>query len=156
MSRIGTLQGLAGLGSTATGQSAQESYGGGVQTSANDLAASGARVGVNQGYANQVSGLLTGQGNTNAAGIVGQTNSWLSALNNGTQSTLQYLAGQKPSGGGNLQQGTDSSGAPVYSPPMQANPPGPNYLSLQPGGISTQPYIPGLSPTQTLIGLGGG
>ncbi len=94
MSRIGTLQGLAGLGYSGTAASANLGAQGGAELSANDFTGSKMRVGLGEDYANAASKLLTGQGDTNAAGTVGSTNSWLSALNNGTNATLQYLAGR--------------------------------------------------------------
>lgn len=110
MSRIGTLQGLAGLGYSGTAASANLGAVGGSEMSTNDITASKMRVGLGEDYANNVSGLLTNQGNSQAAGTVGQTNSWLSSLNNGTNATLQYLAGRKPAAsGGNASYNTDGT-----------------------------------------------
>lgn len=151
LSRISTLQGLAGLGysGTAAGSNAigdtstrkaQNTLAGsefganlgeqgaqynsslgattGTQLSQNTIQGSALRTGMGQHYADAASNLLTGKGNADAAGTVGSTNAWLSALNNGTNATLQYLAGRTPqtinSSGG---LGTGSLPLPPPMPP---------------------------------------
>ena len=123
LSQIGTLQGLAGLGSSATGGAAS-GVGSTAGQSANIIASGGTNLanyglqgtslGANLGLQGAGLGLqgaatagqfgltgaqiagnaLTGGANAQAAGTVGATNSWLNALNGGTNSTLQYLAGK--------------------------------------------------------------
>lgn len=113
MARIGTLQGLAGLGYNASSQQ-----------STNDLTASKMRVGLGEDYANNVGGLLTGQGNAQAQGTQNSARSWLNALNGGTQSTLQYLAGKKPSdtNGPGVTMGPLSQTMPQADPSLVTNP----------------------------------
>lgn len=133
LSQIGSLQGLAGLG-TNLAESGTAGAAGGVGSTASQLAStlyggganaaqfglSGTGLGANlglQGAATagqfgltgaQIAGnALTGGANAAAAGTVGATNSWLNALNSGTNSTLQYLTMNNPG------YGAPYSGAPA-------------------------------------------
>lgn len=63
-----------------------------------------------QNFANNASNLYTNTGNANANAVAGSTNSWLSTLNNGTNATLQYLAGRP------ANNGSTTSGVPGYNP----------------------------------------
>lgn len=144
LSRISTLQGLAGLGYSGTaagakavGDTSSQQAGNtlsgsefganlgeqgaqfnsntgaaaGTQLSLNTLAGAAARNAQGNHYADTVGNLLTNQGNNNAASTVSSTNSWLSALNNGTNATLSYLAGRTPK-----TAGSTTAGVPNYDP----------------------------------------
>jgi hypothetical protein len=116
LNQIGSLQSLAGLGSTANtnaanalGTSAQLQSGNtlGGTTAASQLGLSGTEAASGTSLAGattagqfglqgaQIAGqALTNQGNAAAAGTVGSTNAWLNALNGGTNALSQYSAYQ--------------------------------------------------------------
>jgi hypothetical protein len=121
LSQIGTLQGLAGQGLSATSggagatgalgsQAAGEQYGG-----AGAIAGLGLQGATTQGQfgmqgAQTIAQALTNQGNAQAAGTVGSTNSWLNALQGGSNALTGYLNGQQLNG--SLQ----NMGAPPPTP----------------------------------------
>lgn len=92
-----TLQGSefgANLSENAAQENARLGLSGGSELSRNTMLGSQARTNLGTNYANNVGNLLVGKGNTDAAATVGSTNGWLSALNNTTNATLNYLAGR--------------------------------------------------------------
>ena len=113
LNRVGTLQGLAGLGYGATGlgtgaigstssEAARNTltgseFGANLGEQGAGLALSGQEASGQLGLegARAVGGAQTAQGNANAAGIAGSTNAWLNALQNGNNSIVSYLAGRK-------------------------------------------------------------
>ncbi len=117
MNRIGTLQGLAGLGYSGSAASANLGAVGGAEQAANDLSSSKTRVGLGEDYANSVGGYLTNQGNAQAQGTQNSARSWLTALDSGTNATLQYLAG-RPGGQTINSQGGLGTGPMPLPPPL--------------------------------------
>lgn len=131
LSRISTLQGLAGLGYGASTKQADNTLGGSEfgatlgeagsqfrsnvgtnaasQISGNNMQGTSLRTTLGTNTTNNISNLLTGQGLANANAVAGSTNSWLGALNNGTNATLNYLAGKT----------STPKGAPGYNPANQ-------------------------------------
>lgn len=82
------------------------------QIAGNALGASNTRTTLGQNTGNNISNLLVGQGLANSNAVLGSTGSWLGALNNGTNATLQYLAGRPSSNGTNpIQTINDAAGS---------------------------------------------
>ncbi len=104
--RINTLQDLAhvGYGATTTGAQLSQANAG----ARAGLGIEGAQFGM-QG-AQAAGNAYIGQGNDLAQGKLGSTNSWLNALQGGTNSLIDYLNGPRKVGSGSVHPGGDPGG----------------------------------------------
>lgn len=122
LAQVGIAQGLLGTGASAAGQSAQDvlsgsEYGAGLGEQG---AVTNAQIGL--GGAGQVGGYLTNQGNAQAAGTVGSTNSWLGALNGGNTAILNYLKTAPTNIGTNPSLIPTLDAGPVFGSGQGVNP----------------------------------
>lgn len=125
LDRVGTLQNLANLGSTATGQGVGAIGTDATQSANLGLTGAGEVANTSLQGAQLKGGFLTQAGNAKAAGTLGSSNAWLSALNGGTNSLLNY----------------------INSNPQKANAPvglGPNIPYSAPPGFSVPTGAPNL------------
>lgn len=106
LNRIGTLQGLANLAYSGTGSTAGLVG----QKASNTLQGAQTNAGIGLQGAGQISGMLSGQGNAQAAGTIGSANAWSNALAGGTNAINSFLtarnlqnSGGNPNSAGSLQ-----------------------------------------------------
>lgn len=135
LSRIGTLQGIAGMGYSATGAGAGAVGSTSAQQAQNDNSTGQFNANLGMRGNDTIAGAITGQGNAQAAGTLGSTSNYQGMLNgigNSTQSAIinKFLLDRgvfgNPAGGGGF---TPNSGIPGWGD--SGNPNG----SGVPGGI---------------------
>ena len=106
MNRIGTLQGLAGLGYGATSQGAGAVGSTSAQQAGNTYGAGTFNAGLGLQGAQNISSLLAGQGNAAAAGTIGSANAWSGALGGATNAINSFLTQRNAVNGGGLNLST--------------------------------------------------
>lgn len=132
LSRISTLQGLAGMGLSGTSGSSAAIGSTAAQQSGNLVSSGNTRAGLGMQGADITGRALTGQGNSQAAGIVGGTNAVTGAISNGSRAINDFLM-LRGINGTTTPTNYGPGGGVINAVPANYAPPSMNSL-LPPGG----------------------